>query len=537
MFKRISLLAILLALFAGQAWGITGTCYVDSTSSWDSLVVRIATASEPPDSVVGYKLWGSIVSNNIGRMVLWGTIVAADYTDPDSLMFGGLNAYQQHWFRWEILSYDTTLATGSRTTLKHTYTAIDSGYTKHWPNVTVAAFDSTNTQIKVKVNLPKIAPDSACYSWQLYVSRTNPPTASCWADSGTAINGTADTSAWIKNSDGAVSAAGNMYNGTQYYFYAVCSYWDTTGSNYSYSYTTPIDSIITKTVGQTIAEVADSTSYRNFQIIDTYFGADSAFKKIYMQYRVKGATTWITPVARAVWANRAVARDSTALGSVDTLWALAGGKSTTGYITTTGATEDLLAGTIYQVRVIATDSTSSDTSNTIEITTGTLPGYRAAYDSTDYPGHFGPNVYHFKTSWDKLNYTWTSPQIDITKYSRIRVSGAMFGRDNNHPGDSTKVWLRTSRPSLPNGWDCFDSSLVQLSNRPIADTLGFFKKYAITPSGRETVADSTVIDTIGAFIWFYMGVQDSNVASYGASTDTTTLDRHYLDIWVTGYEK
>jgi hypothetical protein len=541
--KRLLLTLALLALLGGQAWALSGTVYVDSLTSWDAIRVRLTTSGEAPDSLVKCELWGSTVHNSIGNARLWGTVTApwqsVTGTHLDTLTFTGMPAFTLCYFRWKMFYYDTTLATGSRTTLLSAFTAVDSGYTKHhaMPRVVAAdtaGCDSTINAIKVLLRLPIVATDSAATRWQLYYA-TDTTATWTWADSATAINKTSDTSSFVTG----------LYNGTTYYFYASVTYKDTSAANIRYhTYTTPITSGYTKTIGQTIVEISDSTSYRNFQIKDTWF-SDTALVTLGMQYRVHGATSWTWATPRAVWADRAVGRDSVGLGSPDTLWALTGGISSTGYVASlTGGTIDLLAGTVYDVRVVgycgtaaAQAFTHSDTSNTIEITTGTLPAYKATYDSSAVPGYWGPNIYHFKTTWNKLNYTWTSPKIDLTPYSRIRVSGSMFGRDNNHPGDSTKVWMRTLRSSTPQGWVCVDSSFLQITNRPIADTLSFFKKYAITPSGRETTADSAVVDSIGGMIWFYLGVQDSNLAAYGASTDTTTLDPHYFDIWITGWEK
>jgi hypothetical protein len=539
MFKRIIPIIILLALFAGQAGAtISGTCYVDSLAAWDTLRVRLTTSGEAPDSVVACKLWGSGLSDFEGNFTLWGT-VSTPNTHLDTLFFGQLPAFTKFNFRWEIDSYDTTLATGSRTTMRKTYTSITSGYTKHHPTPRVVAADTTGCDstinaMKVLLRLPLVAPDSAAVAWQLYMSTTNPPGLGDWADSATAINKVSDTSSFIT----LTKAITSLYNGTKYYFIASVNYQDTlTGNRAVNTYWTAVDSGYTKTIGQTVAQITDSSSWRNFQVSDVWF-SDTALVTLAMQYRVNGITTWTMAAVAANWANnKSVGRDSTGLGSPDSLWALTGGVTYgTGTAASLAPWTDLLPNTTYDVRVIGYYGTAaaqayrgSDTSNTITITTPTLPGYKTAYDSSIALGYFGPNIFHFTDTWIKLDHAWTSPQIDISQYGKIRVAGSMFGWDNNHPGDSTKIWLRTNRTSIPQGWACFDSSLLQINNRPIADTFTFVKNYTLGPPE---------YDSLGSKIWFYDAVEDSNTAlGYGGSTDTTTLNRHYIDIWVTCWPK
>lgn len=542
MFKRIIPVLFLLALFAGPAQAITATGSVDSLAAWDSLRVRIATASEAPDSVVGYKLWNSGTSDFSGSTFLWGTIAAAAYTDPDSLLFGALLPFTKHYFKWEVLSYDTTLATGSRTTLKHTYSAIFSGYTSHPPIPGLVAFDSTNTQVKFTIDLPIVAPDSGVLVWDIYTSTDSVTWA--WGDSATAINGTSDTSGFI----------GTFYNGTEIFAYVVAQYQDTTqkadtlawNHRPTHTYTSAVIACTTKTIGQTIASVADSLSYRNFLIKDTHFGTDSLPKKIYVRYRVKGVTAWTLATAAAVWANLAVGRDSSALGPdslaeaepwTDTLWCLTGGKAWSG-------PGDLLPGTIYEVQAVLTDSVSSDTSNTLEITTSTMPGKPTGYAIDTTQGEVASGIWHFATSYNKLNQTWTGPKFNVNGYKKIIFEVQKFGFDNNHPGDSSKLYLMHFTKAADVGYAKLDSALFNgLSGgyataatgvMALPDTASGRKTYTLSVSEVRTVAraanDTTFINAYNPEWYFYHAPKDS-AGNFGASLDTTTLDRIYIDIW------
>jgi hypothetical protein len=392
-----------------------------------------------------------------------------------------------------------------------------------------AGCDSTTRSIKVLLRLPVSAPDSACISWQLYASAsTTPPTT--WVDSSTAINKTSDTSAFVTG----------FYNGTTVYFQAKCIYRDTTtGSRTTHVYWTPVTTGYTKNIGQTLTEHTSSTSYRNFLVINTYYGADSAFKKSYMQYRIKGVTAWTTPIADSINANRAVGRDSTALGSPDSIWALNSGTSSTFY----QYAPDLEPGRTYEVRVVSTDSTSSDTSNTLEITTSTLPGKPADYGLKE--GEVFPGVWHFTHRYNKLNDTWDSPHILLNQgYKKIVFEVQKFGFDNNHPADSSKLYLMQVNHVNDVGYSKLDSALFNGLSGGLAtaatgvmalpDTASGRKIYVMSVSEVRTVAraanDTTFINAYNPELYFSHAVKDS-AGNFGASLDTTTIDNIYYDIW------
>lgn len=354
--------------------------------------------------------------------------------------------------------------------------------------------DSANTSLTIKLDFSGMAaPDSCVLKWHLIFGTTNPPKTR--SDSViVGINGTADT----------VKVSG-LHNGTKYYYSA--NFWaqdTTTGTRPVHYYSIGIDSGITKTVGQTIA-AATAATYRQFQIKDTYFGADSAFKLIRMQYRVKGSPTWTDAAVGAVISNVAVGRDSTFLASVDTLNAVA------------AAPVDLLvSGVIYEVRVVATDSTGSDTSNTLEITVLPIPAYWDYLTNTQ-KGLIGPNTWHWQKTFNESQDYLLTDEISITEYKTAEFHAHLAGIDNNKTFDSVTVYLQTNKFGT---WVSIDTLITRDIDTATAIV---WRKVGMVTNGDSV--EMKAID-FGDQLRIYAIMTDSSAAT----GDTMDLDARYLDI-------
>jgi hypothetical protein len=364
--------------------------------------------------------------------------------------------------------------------------------------VAVSDIDSSNTSLTILLNFADLAaPDSGVLKWHLIFGSTNPPQTRV-DSSAVGINGTRDTS--VVN----VAKYAAIYNGTKYYYYAV--YWaqdTTTAARVVHYYSTATDSGITKTIGQTIAAITDSTSWKNFMVKDTYFGADSAFKKIAMQYRVKGTSDWTWATARAAWED-AVGRDSSSLASVDSLWALSNNTKF-----------NLLANTVYEVRLVAWDSTGSDTSNTVEITTS--GDGRWSYMESQPSGMVRPNVYHWGTVFTESNQELIGPEVPITGYKTVEFFAHLAGLDNNQTFDSVTVYIQTNRF---NTWVSIDTLITR--DIDTATAILWRKIGAITNG------DSVEMKAVdfGDMIRAKAIVTDSSAAT----GDTMDIDPRYLNI-------
>jgi hypothetical protein len=380
---------------------------------------------------------------------------------------------------------------------------------------TVSALDSTTHSLTLLADFAGVAePESGTVKWKLWGGPTNrlsaTPTTMTLRDSSIAIYGKADTSKEIIG----------LHNGTEYEFQVqFWGYDTTTAAPKLVEHWTASVYCTTKTIGQTIAAVSDSTTYRNFQIVDTYFGQDSAFKLIAMQYKPSGTDIWLWMPADAVWGTKGgTGRDSTYLASPDTLNAKR-------------PPLDLLPGTTYFVRVLAYDSLQCDTSNTLTITTSNLPGYSPYWAWPQ--GEIAPGLYHFSSSWNSLNSTYYSPWINVTGATEMIIDAQFFGMDNNHNGDSSKVWLQTDRYGNDAGYFTIDSVIG--ATRPCYDTITVRKSYTLQRWAAATVADTVFANALGSQVRLYRATCDScgTVHDYALSPDTTTLDTKYGDYWIT----
>lgn len=402
----------------------------------------------------------------------------------------------------------------------------------------VRCIDSTVVSLTLEIDSTASAAnlnaDSVTKIILYYGTATNPTT----------VAGTITTGATCPDT---VTVTG-LHNGTTYYFAASVWATDTTTATRTIvptikpAHTAQITAV-TKTIGQTIAVITDSSAvdgtFRNFRVSDVWF-SDSTLVTLAMQYRLTDAANWTWAAVAAHYGN-AVGRDSVQLASPDTICALSN-----------DAAIDLLPGRTYDVRVIGYYGTAaaqafrgSDTSNTLTVSTATVPGYSLSYNLPT--GEVSPGVWHFSDSWATLSHTWYSPHFNVNGYKKLIIESQKFGMDNNHPADSSKTYLMMVNHSNDVGYSKLDSTLFNGLSGGLAtaatgvmalpDTASGRKTYTLSVGEVRTVAragnDTTFINAYNPELYFYTAVKDSAL-DFGASVDTTTIDRIYEDIWIYG---
>jgi len=430
-------------------------------SQYTSVKIQVNPAN--PDS--GFKQY-TLLLDTSNPPTTHKDSVTASLTDPDTLTATGLTeGAVVYYFR--VIVADSACADTSSVGSTHTLDMTQ----------TLTVVDTTVSYFKVQIN-PSAA-DSAFKKIVLLVGTSSPPTTH--VDSVT--SGCTDPD--------SLQYVGGTHFQTYYYRSIVT---DSTHTD-----TSGIGSIKLEKI--TFAISVYDTTYRNFFVEINQANVDSALKKMVLEIQNMQTvpTTW-TRIDSV-----------TTVTDPDTLQAAP-------------APWDLTQGSDYPFRIIATDSTGTDTSATDTIT---ADSWSVPTDYL-YPGSIGsaifkafnPGLTHYRISWyfNESGQGFVSDTIDITGYDWMKFSYRIWGEDNNHTFDSLvmAVYSQTANALVVSD---------TITNKAI-DTLTISKSYLL----RSYVApDSsggaqTSIYDWNYNMWFELSLTDSSAVA----GDTMNLDPRYL---------
>jgi len=239
------------------------------------------------------------------------------------------------------------------------------------------------------------------------------------------------------------------------------------------------------TEGIVFTNTAEEVTYRAFQIHIEMANLDSAAKKIVLEY--------------APFDTVAYSRMDSVSTDID---------NADDTLATPDSPTDVLRNTYYKARIIATDSTGTDTSDIVAVLTADFD-----WGTWGQPvGWVKPNLYHVKHSWTSSAATLTLP-FDISDKSWVKIWAKLIGLDNNEANDSAYVYLA----SYAHGAQVFGDTLIAAD----VDTGRIAEDWVLKPLG------SIVVDTL-VREWG----TDLVLKAMSSSGDTTTIDERFLEVWL-----
>lgn len=245
---------------------------------------------------------------------------------------------------------------------------------------------------------------------------------------------------------------------------------------------TDVSSYTTEGIGITLT--AEDVTYRGVIAHIELTNVDSAAKSISLQYHDPDS-------AWTAWS--------------DTITSIDNDDDSLAFPT---APSDLMRNKYYDMRVVVTDSTGTDTSSvtsflTLDFDWGTW-GEPA--------GWVEPNLYHVKYSWSNSATTLSLP-FSIVDKSWVKIWALLIGFDNNEANDSAYVYLA----SYAHGDQVFGDTLIAAD----VDTGRVAEAWFLKPVVSNEV--DTLVGTWGT---------DLVLKAMSTSGDTTAIDTRYLDVWL-----